>query len=90
MNCRDPGPCYSDYDIHVWKEGKSPEPDLAPPPLIPPQYHQVGSRHGGSLGMGCFPHSERVAGLLQDLAVNRVSILHLVHCVESLCFNSRA
>jgi hypothetical protein len=26
--------------------------------------------------------------LLQDLAVNRVSILHYVHYVESLCLNS--
>ncbi len=30
MNFLDPGPCCSDWDIHVWKEGEGPEPDPFP------------------------------------------------------------
>ncbi len=30
VNFLDPGPCCSDWDIHVWKEGEGPEPDPFP------------------------------------------------------------
>jgi hypothetical protein len=31
INCLAPGPCYSDNNVCVWKEGKCPMPDPPPP-----------------------------------------------------------
>ncbi len=33
VNCLDPEPCCSNWDMHVWKEGEG--PSLEPTPLIP-------------------------------------------------------
>ncbi len=52
-HCLDPGPCCSNWDMHVWEEGESPLLGPATFLLISIQCHHLGFRgHGGNLRNG--------------------------------------